>query len=122
MRHFMTRSLAITSLALAFSSSLVDAQTTWTSVGPFVIKELKSDFSPSEGMVIVPPSGTVIPNPAGCPAGSEAGLIGTNPSYKTLSAMVMAATMSGKPVRLWFANPSSCAVGRPAFVGIDIIN
>jgi hypothetical protein len=120
MRNFFLRTLAI--CLVVAGSSLAHAQTTWSSVGPFVISEIKSDFSPSEGLVVVPPAGFTIPNPSSCATASGAGLVATNPSYKTLSAIILAAFLSGKQVRLWFANPSSCAVGRPAFVGVDVLN
>lgn len=121
MRNYFFRKLAIACLAIA-PFSPAQAQTTWTSAGPFVISQLKTDFAPYEGLVVVPPAGVTIPNPANCPGAGEAGLTSTNPAYKTQSAVLLAAFLSGKQVRLWFANPSSCAVNRPAFVGVDVFN
>jgi len=101
---------------------------------PFVIAELRSDWLPYEGMVVIPPAGVTILNRAGCPARAAddpgnagksdgAGLTATsNPAYKTLSAMLIAAFLSGKQVRLYFNQPYGCAVGRPALSGVDIIN
>ena len=121
MRNFHPRILVVAGLLTAFSLS-TDAQTTWTAVGPFVISELNSDFSPNEGLVVVPPSGVVFPNPAGCAVASAAGLSASNRAYKTLSSLLMAAFLSGKRIRLWFSNPSSCAINRPAFVGVEVLN
>jgi hypothetical protein len=118
MRKIALRNLAIGCFAAV---SLAPAQTTWTSVGPFVIAELKSDFTPSEGIVVAPPAGFTIPNPGSCAATDGGGLISTNKAYTTQSALILAAFLGGKQVKLWFASNAGCAVNRPAFAGLDVL-
>ena len=118
MRKSVFRNLAIGWLAVV---SLAPAQTPWYSVGPFVISELKSDWTPSEGILVVPPAGVTIPNPGSCAATDGAGLSSSNPAYKTQSAMLLAAFLSGKQVRIWFNNTSGCAINRPAMIGVDVL-
>jgi hypothetical protein len=126
----MFSTLRISSLLALFfaGASIATAQIVTTQ--PFVIQELRSDWIPGEGMVVIPPPSvsilTLMQSRVNCggPGNYDgAGLSATNnPAYKTLSSMLMAAFLSGKRVRLHFNAPYSCAVGRPALIGVDIIN
>lgn len=126
-----TTLLLRSALLMTLCAPLVKAE--YYSTAPFVIAELRSDWSPYEGMVVIPPAGVTILNRAGCPARAAddpsnpgksdgGGLSASNPAYKTLSAMLLAAFLSGKQVRLYFNQPYGCAIGRPALSGVDIIN
>ena len=122
----MRRALVI-ALLLSVSFTAGVAKAEFYSMTPFVISELRSDWSPSEGLVIVPPPGVLIPNRAACgptpnwvPDG--VGLLATTKGYTTLSSLLMAAFLGGKQVRLHFQSPYTCAIGRPALVGVDVIN
>lgn len=115
--------LLIVLAVILITSNLAHAD--FIEVGPFNIIKLGTDFTPNEGLIIYPEPGTSIPtvSQSGCPASDGYGLTKlNNAAYSTLSATVMAAFLANKKIKLWYDHsPYVCAVGRVAFVGLEIV-